>query len=103
MKSMVFAGAFAAALALGACTSERSDTAIRADVQNELTREAFAGPIDVSVVEGVVTLAGNVPNAEAKERAEDIAEDVKGVDQVVNNLRPTMAGDAPLPIVPPGQ
>lgn len=97
MKSMALAAAITLALALGACTQDRSDTSITADVKNELEEEGIGGTIEVTVVDRVVTLAGNVPNAEAKERAEDVAEDVKGVDHVVNDLRPTMAGDAPAP------
>lgn len=55
------------------------------------------GTIGVATIDGVVTLSGTVPNAAAKEDAEDAAEDVDGVKQVMNNLRTAAAGDAPAP------
>ena len=40
--------------------------------------------------DGVVTLAGAVERAVQKDKAEKITKKVKGVKQVVNNLRVTM-------------
>ncbi len=42
--------------------------------------------VDVNSVDGVVTLTGSVDNILAKERATEIAETVKGVRSVVNNI-----------------
>lgn len=42
--------------------------------------------VDVSVAEGVVTLSGTVTNLQAKRRAERIAETIKGVRAVLNEV-----------------
>ena len=95
----------ASVLVLGvvACSRHtRDDAAISAAVREELVEERVPGAIEVAVTYGVVTLSGSVPNAETRDKAGDVAEDVDGVDRVVNNLR-TTAGDAPArpPEVPP--
>ena len=96
MKTMALAGAVALALTMGACTeSARTDASIAAEVKDDLAEKAVPGTITVAVTDGVVTLAGMVPDTKAKEKAEDVAEDVDGVDRVVNQLSPSMAGDAP--------
>jgi hypothetical protein len=102
-KTAATIGALALAFGLAACTDanrygERDDATITAEVERELTNEGIAGTIDVAAYDGVVTLNGTVPNVEAKDRAADIADDVDGVDRVENNLRTTMAGDAPEPL-----
>jgi hypothetical protein len=107
MKVLALALGSVLALGLIGCTSEpRSDAEITADVKQELTKEAVPGMIEVMTLNKVVTLSGNVPNAAAKEDAEDAAEEVHGVDRVVNNLTApgSMAGDAPAaapPAAPP--
>jgi hypothetical protein len=88
----------AALLAAGlyACSSEpRDDVKISSAVRQQLTEKQVPGAIEVAVTYGVVTLSGNVPDSDAKAKAEDVAEDVNGVDRVVNNLRTTSAADAP--------
>ena len=89
-----------AGLAVGGCNREpRLDAAITADVERSLADDRVAGAIGVATINGVVTLTGTVPNADSRDDAEDAAEEVAGVKQVVNNLRTTAAGDAP--IAPP--
>jgi osmotically-inducible protein OsmY len=68
---------------------KRSDERIREDVSEALTRshEVDATNIEVTVSDGVVTLAGSVDDRHAKRMAEDIAEDVSGVRDVQNQLR----------------
>jgi osmotically-inducible protein OsmY len=67
----------------------RSDERIREDVNDRLTDDWWidASDIEVSVSNGVVTLSGRVDSRDDKRRAEDIAEDVKGVTDVTNQLR----------------
>jgi hypothetical protein len=43
--------------------------------------------VDVNVTNGVVTLAGEVPNAQVKAEAEQEAQSVSGVTRVINNLQ----------------
>lgn len=67
----------------------RSDERIREDVNDRLSDDAFldASEIEVSVSGGEVTLTGTVENRIDKRRAEDLAEDVSGVNNVQNQLR----------------
>jgi osmotically-inducible protein OsmY len=68
---------------------QRSDERIREDVNDRLTDDwrVDASDIEVTVSSGVVTLSGRVDNRDDKRRAEEIAEDVKGVKDVTNQLR----------------
>jgi osmotically-inducible protein OsmY len=101
-KTLVMIGVAALAFGLSACTesdryaAEPNDDTITADVARMLENEGVSGNIDVSANDGVVTLSGTVPNEQAKKRAEDIADDIYGVETVQNQLRTTMAGDAPI-------
>ncbi len=67
----------------------RSDERIREDVNERLTDDGYvdASDIEVSVNNGVVTLAGRVGRRAEKRRAEDVAESVSGVMDVSNQLR----------------
>ena len=85
-----------ALLGLAACErGTRDDITMASEARQELAEEKVPGAIEVTVVGGIATLTGAVPNPAAKEKAEDVVEDIDGVDRVVNNLRTTMAGDAP--------
>jgi hypothetical protein len=66
-----------------------SDDRIRDQVNERLTMhpEVDASEVDVRVDKGIVTLTGTVEDRHAKRLAEDIAEDVFGVDDVKNELR----------------
>jgi osmotically-inducible protein OsmY len=67
----------------------RSDERIREDVNERLTDDWRVDAIDieVSVDNGLVTLAGRVGSRAEKRRAEDVAESVSGVADVSNQLR----------------
>jgi hyperosmotically inducible periplasmic protein len=67
----------------------RSDEAIREDVCERLTmdHDIDATEVEVTVEEAVVTLSGSVSDRQAKRLAEDIAELVRGVRDVQNQLR----------------
>jgi len=89
----------AAALVLVAfvtgCTTTQSpgtqidDGAISTAVKAKLTGERFSNllNIEVNVTNGIVTLAGEVPNAQVKADAERETRSVNGVKGVNNNLQ----------------
>lgn len=96
-RYIALAGALLLAAGLTACSNDaRDDASITANVRKELADDKVPGAIEVAVTYGVVTLSGSVPDTDAKARAEDAADDVAGVDRVVNNLRTTTAADAPM-------
>jgi hyperosmotically inducible protein len=68
-----------------------SDDAIYDQVRRRLANDSTVkgGGLEVDVKQGVVTLKGDVERAGQKEKAEKIAKKVKGVKQVVNELRVT--------------
>ena len=74
---------------LGPKNYQRSDERIREDVCERLTmdHDVDASEIEVMVEGAVVTLNGSVNARHAKRLAEDIAESVRGVKDVQNNLR----------------
>jgi osmotically-inducible protein OsmY len=65
------------------------DGAIATAVKAKLTGERFSNllNIEVNVTNGIVTLAGEVPNADVKAEAEAAARSVDGVKGVNNNLQ----------------
>lgn len=75
------------------------DATISAAVKTNLAtdRARTLTAIDVDTVRGTVYLTGTVPNQAAKDRAAELANEVDGVERVVNNLqiRDRFAGDAP--------
>ncbi|HUK35107.1 MAG TPA: BON domain-containing protein [Vicinamibacterales bacterium] len=83
------------------CKNSLSDSSITDEVRTRLA--GIPGTITVATNDGVVTLIGTVPDAQEKLKAGDRANEVAGVTRVVNNLRPTMAGDVPAPpaVAPP--
>ena len=66
----------------------RSDDRIREDVCDRLSDddEVDASDVTVTVRDGEVTLEGTVNDRRAKHRAEDIADNVRGVKDVHNRL-----------------
>jgi hypothetical protein len=68
---------------------KRSDERIKEDVNERLTQDSQidAGEIEVEVKNGEVTLTGTVESRQAKRRAEDVIENVSGVNEVHNQLR----------------
>ena len=93
--SGILAAGLAALLALGACSTTQSpgkqvdDATIHAELKTKLTADRFSNitNVDVNVTNGVVTLAGEVPNAKVKAEAEHEARTVEGVTKVINNLQ----------------
>ena len=77
------------------CTTTQSagqqvdDASIHTAVKAKLTADRFSNivNVDINVTNGVVTLAGEVPNQQVKVDAENEARSVKGVVRVVNNLQ----------------
>jgi hypothetical protein len=67
----------------------RSDERILEDVNDRLSDDVFidASNIDVKIENGNAILTGHVDSREAKRRAADIAESVRGVTNVENRLR----------------
>jgi len=65
------------------------DTKIKAEVKAKLTADRFSNivNVDVSVTNGIVTIAGEVPNQSVKAEAEAEVRSVKGVKRVENNLQ----------------
>ena len=74
----------------------RSDDRIREDICDRLTRHGRLDATDlrVQVQNGEVTLDGTVDTRDMKRMAEDVAEDVDGVRDVVNHLK-TNRGETP--------
>jgi len=67
----------------------RSDERIREDVNDRLSdrSDLDASDVEVAVANGEVTLTGNVNSRRDKRLAEDMAENVSGVQNVENRLR----------------
>jgi hypothetical protein len=68
---------------------KRSDDRIREDVSDRLAQQDEVDPsdIEVRVENGDVTLTGTVRSRHEKFRAEELADDVSGVNEVHNQLR----------------
>jgi hypothetical protein len=98
MKRLMLCGAMLLAVGAVACNrgDNRTDAAVAAEVRHDLARKQVPGVIDVVFIDGTATLSGTVPDAATKDRAAIIADEVNGVDRVVNNLRTTTAADAPM-------
>ena len=67
----------------------RSDEKIQDEINDKLYHDSYvdASDIEVSVSKGEVTLTGTVNDKNTKRRAEDLAEEITGVDDVTNNLK----------------
>ena len=83
-----------ALLVLGCTTTQTAgrqidDTSIHTAVKAKLTADRFSNivNIDINVTNGIVTLAGEVPNAEVSADAQREARSVSGVVRVINNLQ----------------
>ena len=79
---------------LGPRGYQRSDDRIREDVCDALCEHGYvdASEIEVTVLNGEVTLTGAVRERPQKRMAEDAAEDVAGVREVHNQLRVSPGG-----------
>jgi hyperosmotically inducible periplasmic protein len=65
------------------------DATVTSAVKSQLVMDKAANltRVDVDTNRGVVYLNGTVESSEQKQRAEELAERVKGVNKVVNNLQ----------------
>jgi len=74
---------------------ELDDKAIQSDVADRLKKEPVYkfSDVDVKTFDGIVQLSGFVNTEDQKRRAEEIARNVPGVQQVVNNLVLKPGGD----------
>ena len=85
----------ALALLVAGCSTTQTagrqvdDTTIHTEVLAKLTSARFSNivNIDINVTNGVVTLAGEVPNAKVSAEAGSEARSVSGVVKVINNLQ----------------
>ncbi len=82
-----------ASLALPACKPKDAD--IQASFNEKAKANAQMANVSASVADGVITLTGQCPDAACKSSAQEIADDVKGVKSVVNNI----VVDIPAPVV----
>ena len=93
MKHTRIVALFLVVALLAACGSTRprarSDDAIQNDVRSTiagLVAPTVASGVLSSVNHGTVTLVGNVPSEQDRRRIGEAVLNVKGVNQVVNNL-----------------
>jgi osmotically-inducible protein OsmY len=92
MMHKILAAFLALFLMLAVCPAKDppqiTDDTISDAVRVKLAGDQLVGVLsfDVTVKNGVVTLAGSVDQKSLKSRAEKVAKRVKGVKQVVNNI-----------------
>jgi osmotically-inducible protein OsmY len=72
-----------------------SDEKISEAVKSALSGNAALSPVSASVKDGVVTLTGEVEDADLKSLAETTVREVKGVKSVSNNLSVKPSGPTP--------
>ncbi len=68
--------------------AQRTDDQIKTAIENILTEDPWldASGIQVRVQQGIAQLSGTVTSRQAKRRAEDLADQVRGVRDVQNTL-----------------
>ena len=100
VRTTVCALATCAALALG-CSRDRPDSTVNAAVVAQLDKEPSLSSTSVQArtEEGHVYLSGRVMSPEQRRRAEDIADDVRGVKGVTNDIEIDTV--PPTPATPP--
>ena len=92
MHKIILAAFLALFLMQAVCTAKDppqvTDDTISDAVRVKLASDQVVGvlPLQVTVKDGVVTLAGSVEQKSLKSRAESVTKKVKGVKQVVNNI-----------------
>ena len=82
--------------ATGGDSAPGDDNTLKSKVESEIFRDADApkGSVDVSVVNGIVELRGQVPDQSWHERLESEARKVTGVEDVRNMLH--LPGETPV-------
>jgi osmotically-inducible protein OsmY len=78
-------------------SENRSDATVTAAVKERITQDRTANFTDINVDtrDGTVYLRGEVPTMEDKRAAERLAQDVSGVNRVVNDLRVSSTSMSP--------
>jgi hypothetical protein len=101
-KSAVIVVALSAVLSLAACSSGPSDDAIATDVKAKFFTDPQlkAASINVAVKDGVVTLTGEAPSADARYQAFRLANGAAGVKKVDDQMTVAVA-QAPEPVPAP--
>ncbi len=83
---------------INAADNDISDVEITNAIEYQMKKDEAVDPnyIDVATNNHVVTLSGNVTNILEKDRVEEIAENIKGVEAVVNEItvKPIVRSDA---------
>jgi hypothetical protein len=102
VRMTVFALAACAALAPG-CSRERPDANVNAAVVARLDKEPSlqTAIVHARTEQGHVYLTGRVMSPEQRRRAEDLADDVRGVKGVTNDIEVDVATPPVTPPVPP--
>lgn len=95
-RTTVLALLACAAVAWG-CSRERPDATVNAAVLAQIDKEPTLASATVQsrTEQGHVYLTGRVTSAEQRKRAEDIADDVKGVKGVTNDIQVDVAAPPP--------
>jgi osmotically-inducible protein OsmY len=92
MHKIILAAFLALFLMLAVCPAKDppqvTDDTISDAVRVRLASDQVVGvlPLQVTVKDGVVTLAGSVDQKSLKSKAESVTKKVKGVKKVVNNI-----------------
>lgn len=97
-RTTVLALIACAAVATG-CNRERPDATVNAAVLAQLDKEPAlaAATVQARTEQGHVYLTGRVTTPDQRKRAEDIADDVKGVKGVTNDIQIDVASPPPTP------
>ena len=97
MNRLLMAAVMAATIIFVSCSPKDPD--IKATVETKLKAKPDMSGVMVDVKDGVTTLSGECKDDACKADCEKIAQEVKGVKSVVNNL--TIAAPPPPPQAPP--
>lgn len=100
-RATLFTVLLAAVLA-GACSQAPSDEALMTEVKARLFSDAQVKSVNLTVTakDGVITLAGEVPNEAARYQAFKLATETKGVTRVDDRMTLALAA-LPAPLVEP--
>lgn len=92
MNTSLFCRSFVAPLlaagcmALPSCTLKESDGDILTEISNRMHADHRMDSINAAVDDGVVTLTGRCPDEPCRQHAAEVAKDIDGVKEVVNNI-----------------
>ena len=97
IRTTVFALAALTALSVTGCNRERPDSTVNAAVLAKLDQEPALTAVTVQsrTEQGHVYLTGRVATPEQRRRAEDLADDVKGVKEVTNDIQVDVSAPPP--------